>query len=215
MRMCIDYRGLNMITVKDKYSTPLSENMFDRLQGAKVFSKIDLQSGYHQITMNKADIHKTAFSTHYGSFEFLVMPFGLCNAPATFQRLMNQTLFAHLDEFVMVYMDDILIFSTDRESHARHLRQVLNALRSAKLYAKRSKCSFFVEEVEYLGHIVSSDGIKVSPEKVEVVRTWASSQDCQGSSLLFGFSQLVPTLHPSFCGHCRPAIRSDRERSRI
>ncbi|KAJ9516908.1 hypothetical protein QJQ45_027301 [Haematococcus lacustris] len=171
-RMCVDYRPLNRITVKNKYPLPRVDNLLDRLHGATVFSKIDLRQGYHQIRIAPEDIPKTAFRTRYGHFEFTVLPFGLCNAPATFQRLMNDIFRKELDDCVIVYLDDILIFSRNQQEHAQHLRRVLDLLQEHKLYAKLSKCEFALDKTEFLGHIISSAGIACDPAKVAAVETW-------------------------------------------
>ncbi|MCO5566300.1 hypothetical protein L7F22_019976 [Adiantum nelumboides] len=175
-RLCIDYRGLNQCTVKNKYPLPRIDELFDRLSGAQYFSKIDLRSGFYQVRIQAEDIPKTAFNTRFGHYEFVVMPFGLTNAPATFNRLMTDLFREGLDNFVLVFFDDILVYSKTREEHEQHLRQVLEILRTAKLYAKRSKCLFFVEKVAYLGFIVSKDGISPDPAKVEVVVKWPIPQ---------------------------------------
>ncbi|XP_070002786.1 uncharacterized protein [Nicotiana sylvestris] len=157
--MCIDYRQLNKVTVKNKYPLPRIDDLFDQLQGARFFSKIDLQSGYHQLKIREQDIPKTAFRTRYGHFEFLVMSFGLTNAPAAFMDLINQVFKPFLDSFVIVIIDDILVYSRSREDHADHLRAVLQTLYQHQLYAKFSKCEFWLESVTFLGHVVSSKGI--------------------------------------------------------
>jgi hypothetical protein len=172
MRMCVDYRALNNVTIKNSYPLPRVDELFDRLQGAKYFSKIDLRSGYHQIRIAPEDVPKTAFRTRYGHFEFLVLPFGLTNAPATFMHLMHQSFRHLLDQFVLVFLDDILIYSRTREEHERHVRQVLEILRKEKLYAKESKCEMFKPEVEFLGHHVGRDGVRMMQDKVEAVRDW-------------------------------------------
>lgn len=172
MRMCIDYRALNDITIKNSYPLPRVDELFDRLQGAKYFSKIDLRSGYHQIRIEPSDVPKTAFRTRYGHFEFLVLPFGLTNAPATFMHLMHQAFRPFLDVFVLVFLDDILIYSKTLEEHEKHVEQVLQVLRDNKLYAKESKCELFRREVEFLGHIVGRDGIKMMEDKVKAIRDW-------------------------------------------
>ena len=172
MRMCVDYRALNEITIKNKYPLPRVDELFDRLQGAQYFSKIDLRSGYHQIRIDDQDIPKTAFRTRYGHFEFLVLPFGLTNAPATFMHLMHETFRSHLDDYVIVFLDDILIYSKSLDDHERHVREVLEILRKQKLYAKESKCELFKEEVEFLGHIVGRSGIRMMEDKVKAVREW-------------------------------------------
>lgn len=171
-RMCIDYRALNDQTVKNKYPLPRVDELFDRLQGAKCFTKIDLRSGYHQIRIAEEDIHKTAFRCRYGHFEYTVMPFGLTNAPATFMQLMNDILRPWLDKFVLAFIDDILIFSKTREEHLQHLRLVLEQLRKHKLYAKVSKCEFLTSQVEFLGHIVSADGLHMMKDKVDAIATY-------------------------------------------
>ena len=172
MRMCVDYRALNNITIKNSYPLPRVDELFDRLQGAKYFSKIDLRSGYHQIRIQPEDVPKTAFRTRYGHYEFLVLPFGLTNAPATFMHLMHQSFRQFLDEFVLVFLDDILIFSNTLEEHEQHVKKVLDVLRREKLYAKESKCEFFKPEVEFLGHIVGRNGIRMMEDKVQAVKEW-------------------------------------------
>ncbi|KAJ9554217.1 hypothetical protein OSB04_018262 [Centaurea solstitialis] len=174
MRMCIDYRELNKVTVKNRYPLPRIDDLFDQLQGAGCFSKIDLRSGYHQVRVKEDDIPKTAFRTRYGHYEFLVMPFGLTNAPAVFMDLMNRVCRPFLDKSVIVFIDDILVYSKDEAEHERHLREVLNVLRAEKLYAKFSKCEFWLHEVQFLGHVVSRDGIKVDPAKIEAMMSWKS-----------------------------------------
>lgn len=171
-RMVIDYRGLNNITVKNKYPLPRIDELMDQLGGAKVFSKLDLTSGYHQIRIKPRDVHKTAFRTRYGHYEFRVLPFGLTNAPATFMRLMNDVFRPLLDKCVIVYLDDILVYSRTPEEHVHHLRQVLGLLRQHKLFAKLSKCAFYLPEVNFLGHIVGEDGIKTDPCKIKAIAEW-------------------------------------------
>nr|CAE02265.2 OSJNBb0049I21.5 [Oryza sativa Japonica Group] len=172
MRMCVDYRSLNEVTIKNKYPLPRIDDLFDQLKGAKVFSKIDLRSGYHQLKIRTGDIPKTAFSTRYGLYKFTVMSFGLTNAPAYFMNLMNKVFMDYLDKFMVVFIDDILIYSKDEEEHAEHLRLVLEKLRKHKLYAKFSKCEFWLKEVAFLGHVISAGGVAVDPTKVEAVTEW-------------------------------------------
>ncbi|GJW18377.1 putative nucleotidyltransferase, ribonuclease H [Tanacetum coccineum] len=171
-RMCIDYHELNKLTIKNRYLLPRIDDLFDQLQGARYFSKIDLRSGYHQLRVHDDDISKTAFRTRYGHFEFTVMPFGLTNAPAFFMDLMNQVCKPYLDKFVIVFIDDILIYSKTKEDHENHLRLMLDLLRKEKLYAKFSKCEFWLQEVHFLGHVVNHDGIYVDPSKIEAVKSW-------------------------------------------
>jgi hypothetical protein len=167
--MCIDYRPLNAVTIKNKYPLPRIDTLFDQLAGGKVFSKIDLRSGYYQIKIRPQDISKTAFSTRYGLYEYLVMSFGLTNAPAFFMYLMNSVFMPELDKFVVVFIDDILIYSKNKEEHAQHLRVVLTRLREHKLYAKFSKCEFWLDRVQFLGHVLTPKGIFVDPSKVQDV----------------------------------------------
>ena len=173
-RMCIDYRELNKLTVKNRYPLPRIDDLFDQLQGSSVYSKIDLRSGYHQLRVREEDIPKTAFRTRYGHYEFQVMPFGLTNAPAVFMDLMNRVCKPYLDKFVIVFIDDILIYSHNEEEHAGHLRIILELLKKEELYAKFSKCDFWIHTVQFLGHIIDSQGIHVDPAKIEAVKGWSS-----------------------------------------
>ena len=172
LRMCIDYRELNKVTIKNRYPLPRIDDLFDQLQGASWFSKIDLRSGYHQLKVKEEDIPKTAFRTRYGHYEFLVMSFGLTNAPAAFMDLMNRVCRPMLDRSVIVFIDDILIYSKNEGDHACHLREVLETLRKEKLYAKFSKCAFWLREVQFLGHVVNEKGIQVDPAKIQAVARW-------------------------------------------
>ena len=172
LRMCIDYRALNKITIKNRFPIPLIDDLVDRLHNAKVFTKIDLRSGYNQVRIHEDDIDKTAFRTRYGHYQYKVMPFGLTNAPATFQALVQDVLRPLLDISVIVYIDDILIYSQNDQDHAHHVRQVLELLRQHKLYGTMAKCEFFKDSVEYLGHVISAQGIATDPKKVEAIREW-------------------------------------------
>jgi hypothetical protein len=171
--MCVDYRSLNDVTVKNKYPLPRIEDLFDHMRGARVFSKIDLRSGYHQMKIRPSDIPKTTFSTRYGLYEFTVMSFGLTNALAYFMNLMNKVFMEYLDKFVVVFIDDILIYSKSYSDHEEHLRLVLQKLRDNQLYAKYSKCEFWIDEVPFLGHIISHGGITVDPAKVKEIMVWS------------------------------------------
>ena len=155
IRLCIDYCSLNEVTIKNKYPLPKIEDLFDQLSGAKVFSKIDLRSGYYQLKIRPQDIPKTAFVTRYGLYECTVMSFGLTNAPAYFMYLMNKVFMEYLDKFVVVFIDDILVFSKTEEEHEQHLRMVLDKLREHQLYAKFSKCEFWLHKVGFLGHVLT------------------------------------------------------------
>ncbi|KAG8503035.1 hypothetical protein CXB51_000845 [Gossypium anomalum] len=172
MRMCIDYHQLNKVTIKNKYPLPRIDDLFDQLKGASVFSKIDLRSGYCQLRVRDSDVPKTAFKTRYGHYEFLVIPFGLTNAPVIFMDLMNRVFRQYLDRFMVVFIDDILIYSHNESEHANHLRLVLQILQDKQLYAKFSKCEFWLREVSFLGHVVSSLGIRVDPNKISAILDW-------------------------------------------
>jgi hypothetical protein len=172
LRLCVDYRPLNVVTIKNKYPLPRIDIMFDQVAGAQVFSKIDLHSGYHQIKICVEDIPKTAFTTRYGLFEYLVLSFGLMNTLAHFVYLMNSIFMPELDKFVVVFIDDILVYSKSMEEHEEHLQIVLQRLWEHQLYAKFSKCEFWIKEVPFLGHMVSPEGIAVDPSKVKEVLDW-------------------------------------------
>ncbi|GBG72145.1 hypothetical protein CBR_g11078 [Chara braunii] len=172
LRMCIDYRGLNAITVKNVEPLPRIDDLLDRVQGAKYFSKIDLKSGYHQIEVHPDDQYKTAFRTRYGHYEFIVMPFGLTNAPTTFQRCMNDLFRPWLDRFVVVYLNDILVFSRTLEEHQGHLRQVLEKPREANFKINAKKCDWAKTQVLYLGHVLDGDGVKPEDRKIATIRDW-------------------------------------------
>ncbi|GJU00333.1 putative reverse transcriptase domain-containing protein [Tanacetum coccineum] len=173
-RMCIDYRELNKLTVKNRYPLPRIDDLFDQLQGSSIYSKIDLRSGYHQLRVREEDIPKTAFRTRYGHYEFQVMSFGLTNAPAVFMDLMNRVCKPYLDKFVIVFIDDILIYSKSKKEHEEHLRQILKLLKKEELYAKFSKCEFWISRVQFLGHVIDCRGIHVDPAKIESFQDWAS-----------------------------------------
>ncbi|GKB68029.1 putative reverse transcriptase domain-containing protein [Tanacetum coccineum] len=173
-KMCIDYRELNKLTVKNRYPLPKIDDLFDQLQGSSNYSKIDLRSGYHQLRVRDEDIPKIAFRTRYGHYEFHVMPFGLTNAPVVFIDIMNRVCKPYLDKFVIVFIDDILIYSHNKEEHENHLRIILELLKNEKLYSKFSKCDFWISTVQFLGHVIDSRGIHVDPAKIEEIKDWAS-----------------------------------------
>ncbi|GKD85875.1 putative reverse transcriptase domain-containing protein [Tanacetum coccineum] len=179
-RMCIDYRELNKLTIKNRYPLPRIDDLFDQLQGSSVYSKIDLRSGYHQLRVRDEDTPKTAFKTRYGHYEFQVMPFGLTNAPAIFMDLINRVCEPYLDKFVILFIDDIFIYSRNKEEHVDHLRIIFELLRKEKLYAKFSKCDFWISIVQFLGHLIDNQGLHVDPTKIEAKNKkyiWGEDQE--------------------------------------
>jgi hypothetical protein len=200
----VDYRPLNVVTIKNKYPLPRIDVLFDQLAGAKVFSKIDLCSGYHQIKIRPCDIPKTAFSTRYGLYEFLVMSFGLTNAPAYFMYLMNSVFMTELNKFVVVFIDDILIYSKNEKEHAKHLRIVLQRLRDQKLYAKFSKCEFWLKSVRFLVHTISQDGISVDPSKVQEVMDWKPPESVHQIRSFLGLAGYYRRFIPDFSRIAKP-----------
>ncbi|XP_057543228.1 uncharacterized protein LOC130821457 [Amaranthus tricolor] len=226
MRLCIDYREINKITIKNRYPLPRIDDLFDQLGGARVFSKIDLRSGYHQLRIAEEDIPKTAFRTRYGHYEFLVMPFGLTNAPAAFMDLMQRYFNPYLDKFVVVFIDDILVYSKNEEQHEQHLRIVLEKLRKEKLYGKFSKCEFWLENISFLGHIISKDGISIDPEKIRAVMEWPNPKSVtEGVRFQWGEKQsksleelkrrltTAPVLIMPDCGKAFEKVKFERQKS--
>ncbi len=204
LRMCVDYRALNKATVKNRYPLPRIDDLFDHLSGAKVFSRIDLHSGYYQIRIAEGDEEKTACRTRYGSYEFLVMPFGLTNAPATFCTLMNDIFQEWLDDFVVVYIDDILIYSDSLEEHAEHLRKVFQKLREYKLYAKLEKCEFGVTEVDFLGHRIIQEGLKMDENKVKAILDWEPPKSVPALRSFLGFASYYHKFIKNFAKIAAP-----------
>ena len=203
-RMCIDYRALNWQTVKDRYPLPRIDDLLDRLGKARHFTMLDLASGYHQIAVRESDIPKTAFRTQRGQFEFVVMPFGLTNAPSTFQRMMNQIFKEEMDRFVLVYLDDILVYSKTLQEHIHHIRETLDRLRKARLYARLHKCEFFQKRVEHLGYDVSAEGICPSKSKVKAVVEWPWPQSVRDVRAFLGLASFYRRFIKQFSLKARP-----------
>ena len=204
MRMCVDYRALNAATIKNKYPLPRINDLFEQLEGACVFSKIDLRSGYHQLKIRPQDVPKTAFITRYGLYEFLVMSFGLTNAPAYFMNLMNSVFMDCLDKFVVVFIDDVLIYSRSEEEHEIHLRMVLQRLRAHQLYAKFSKCEFWLNQVDFLGHVISAEGVSMDPIKVEAVLNWTQPKNVSEIRSFLGLAGYYRRFIEDFSRIARP-----------
>ena len=188
LRLCVDYRGLNAVTLKNRHPLPLITETLDRLSGSKIFTKLDLKDAYHRIRIKEGDEWKTAFRTRYGHFEYLVMPFGLANAPATFQAYINRALVGLVDVTCVVYLDDILIYSTDVAEHWRHVEQVLERLRQFSLFANLKKCQFGTDRVEFLGFIISTDGVEMNPERVATIKDWPRPKTYRDVQVFLGFS---------------------------
>jgi hypothetical protein len=188
LRLCVDYRGLNKVTIKNRYPLPLINEAIDRLVGAVRFTKVDLKDAYHRIRIKLGDEWKTAFRTRYGHFEYQVMPFGLTNALATFQAYINQALGGLLNDFYIVYLDDILIYSYNASAYEEHVQQVLKRLRQYKLYANLKKCVFSTETVEFLGFIISASGVSVDPAYIATIIEWPEPQTFTQVQQFLGFA---------------------------
>ena len=204
MRMCVDYRALNKLTIRNKYPLPRIDECLERLTGATYFTSLDLTSGYHQVRIREEDVEKTAFNTRYGQYVFRVLPFGLCNAPPTFQKMMNDVLADCLDKFVLVYLDDILIYSKSASDHERHVKYVLKKLQDAQLVINQKKCSFYKRQVSFLGYKVSGHGIEPSSEKVQVIQDWKTPGNVQEVRQFIGLAQYYRRFIPNFASIAAP-----------
>jgi hypothetical protein len=207
LRLCVDYRKLNSVTRKNRYPLPLISNLIDRLQSAKIYTKFDLRAGFNNIRIAPGDEWKTAFRTRYGAFEYLVMPFGLTNAPATLQLFMNDIFLDMMDIFVLVYLDDILIFSGDLASHRLHVRQVLNRLRKYELHVKPEKSIFHTNTIEFLGFIVSPSGIAMDPAKTDAISRWPVPKTLKDVQSFLGFANFYRRFISTFSDIVLPLTR--------
>jgi hypothetical protein len=204
LRLCVDYRGLNKVTVLNRYPLPLMNELRDRVQGAKVFSKIDLKSGYNLIRIKKGDEWKTAFRTRYGHYEYLVMPFGMANAPATFQNMMNEIFKDLVDQGVVVYIDDILIYSETMEKQRELVSEVLRRLQDWNLAAAIDKCVFHVDTVEFLGYVISAKGVAMSKDKVDSLLSWKRPESQKDVQSFLGFANFYRRFIEGFSKVCKP-----------
>jgi hypothetical protein len=207
LRMCVDYRGLNKVTKKNRYPLPLISGLLEQLGRARIFTKIDLRGAYNLVRIKEGDEWKTAFRTRYGHFEYNVMPFGLTNAPAVFQHMMNDIFREHLDDFVVIYLDDILIFSKNEEEHEKHVRLVLEKLRERGLYAKLEKCLFHQTEMEFLGFIATTDGLKMDPKKVEAIVSWEAPKTVRDVQCFLGFANFYRIFIKNYSRVAAPLTR--------
>ena len=204
LRLFVDYRALNDVTIKNRYPLPLMNELRDRVVGAKIFTKLDLQKGYYLIRIKEGDEWKTAFRTRYGHFEYTVMPFGLANAPATFQNMMNEVLREFLDQGVVVYIDDVLIYSENLEQHIQLVKKVLTKLADYNLAVAAHKSTFHVPEVEFLGYILNETGVTMSERKVEAVKNWGVPKSVKDIQRFLGFANFYRRFIKGFSGICRP-----------
>ena len=211
LRLCVDYRGLNKITIKDRHPLPLIAESLERLARAKIYTKLDIREAYHRIRIRQGDEWKTAFRTRYGHFEYTVMPFGLTNAPAQFQSYINQILAGLVDITCIVYLDDILIFSDTEEEHVKHVREVLQRLKEAKLFVKLSKCEFHTRETEYLGYLVTPEGVKVDPARVETIQDWPEPKTVRDIRIFIGFMNYYRRFIEGFSKLALPLTKLTRK----
>jgi hypothetical protein len=204
IKFCVDYRALSDLTVKNRYPLPLIDESLQRLQGAKKFTRLDLRGYYNLIRIKEGDEWKTAFRTRYGLFQYLVMPFGLTNAPATGQQFINDILREYLDVFVVVYLDDILIYSQKEEDHVEHVTKVLQNLQEADLFVNRQKCDFHTTSITYLGFIVTPEGISKDPQKVQAISDWEPPKNVHDVQVFLGFANFFRRFIYNYAIKCRP-----------
>ncbi|KFY82311.1 hypothetical protein V498_08625, partial [Pseudogymnoascus sp. VKM F-4517 (FW-2822)] len=210
-RLCVDYRGLNNVTIKDRYALPLINELHDRFQGAKIFTKLDLRSAYNLIRIAKGEEWKTAFRTRYGLFEYQVMPFGLTNAPASMQRLMNDALHEYLDIFTIVYLDDILVYSASKDEHVQHVKCVLKKLKEYNLLLKLEKCEFHKNQVEFLGYIIGTHSIKMDQAKVKAVLEWPTPTTVKEVQAFLGFANFYRRFIAGYSKVAQPLTELTRK----
>ena len=211
LRLCIDYRQRNRGSIRNQYPLPRIDELFDQLQGSRVYSKIYLRSGYHQLRVQEGDVPKTAFKTRYEHYEFMVMPFGLTNASTAFMDLMNWVFQPYLDRFVIVFIDDNLVYSGSPEEHSEHLRIVLQTLRKRQLYAKLSKCQFWLDRVTFLGHVISVEGVSVDPQKIEVVVNWKPPKNVSEVRSFLGLAGYYRKFFKGFSKIAAPLTKLTRK----
>ena len=211
IRMCVNYRGLSRVTVHNRYPLPRIDELLDRLRGANLFTKTDLRSGYHQIRVHPGDVHKTTFRTRYGHFEFLVLPFGLTNAPATFMHLMHSIFREQLDDYIIIFLDDILVYNKGLKAHVTHVHQTLSIMRQHRLYAKVSKCAFLQSRVEYMVHVVSTDGLSPDPANVQTVRDWKVLESVIEIRSFLGLADYYHRFIPQFARIAAPLTKLTRK----
>jgi len=211
LRFCVDYRKLNAISKKDRYPIPLIDELMERLNGAKIFTKLDIRQGFHRIRMDPDSEDLTTFRTRYGAYKYRVVPFGITNGPAAFQRFVNSTFFDCLDKFLTAFVDDLLIYSKNMKEHQEHVRLVLERLRSAGLQASISKCEFHVTRTKYLGFIITTEGIEVDPEKISVIKKWAVPTTVRGVQSFLGFCNFYRRFIKNCSGIARALHRLTRQ----
>ena len=215
LRLCVDYRGLNKVTIKNRYPLPLIGELMDKCGGARYFTSFDMRDGYNLLRMAKGEEWKTAFRCRYGLYEYCVMPFGLCNAPGTFQHFANDKFRDFLDDFLVIYLDDLLIYSKTLEEHKRHVRLVLERLQEAGLYVKPQKCQFHIKKVSFLGFMISSDGIHMDPAKVEAILGWERPKSAHDTLVFLGFANFYRRFIKNYSKIAAPLTNLTRKEAKF